>query len=116
MPRVNLFIADDVGLGKTIEAGLILRELLLRQKVRRVVISCPPSVVRQWQEEMESRLGLTFLIFDREFVAVRWRERGYGINPWTTHTRFIISHALLRDEAYAASLRDWLSEFLPGRC
>ncbi len=111
MPRVGLFIADDVGLGKTIEAGLILREMLMRQKVRRVVISCPPSVVRQWQEEMESRFGLTFVIFDREFVASRRQERGYGINPWTTHTRFIISHALLRDETYAAPLRDWLGDF-----
>ena len=41
MPRVGLFIADDVSLGKTIEAGLILREMLLRQRIRRVVISCP---------------------------------------------------------------------------
>ncbi|MDF5733232.1 MAG: SNF2-related protein, partial [Rhizonema sp. PD38] len=111
MPRVALFIADDVGLGKTIEAGLILREMLMRQKVRRVIISCPPSVVRQWQEEMESRFGLTFIIFDREFVAARRQERGYGINPWTTHTRFIISHALLRDETYASPLRDWLGDF-----
>ncbi len=114
MPRVGLFIADDVGLGKTIEAGLILREMLMRQKVRRVVISCPPSVVRQWQEEMESRFGLTFVIFDREFVASRRQERGYGINPWTTHSCFIISHALLRDETYAAPLRDWLGDFAGG--
>lgn len=114
MPRVALFIADDVGLGKTIEAGLILREMLMRQKVKRVVISCPPSVVRQWQEEMESRFGLTFMIFDREFVAARRQERGYGINPWATHTRFIISHALLRDETYTAPLRDWLGDFSAG--
>ncbi len=39
------------------------------------------------------------------------QERGYGVNPWTTHNRFIISQALLRDEAYAASLRDWLGDF-----
>ena len=58
MPRVNLFIADDVGLGKTIEAGLILRELLLRQKVQRVVVIPPPSVVLQWKGEMETRLVL----------------------------------------------------------
>ena len=114
MPRVNLFIADDVGLGKTIEAGLILREMLMRQKIKRVVISCPPSVVRQWQEEMESRFGLTFIVFDREYVAAKRRERGYGINPWNTHTRFIISHSLLRDETYAGSLRDWLGSFSPG--
>jgi superfamily II DNA/RNA helicase len=114
MPRVSLFIADDVGLGKTIEAGLILGEMLLRQKIRRVVIACPPSVVQQWQEEMESRFGLLFQVFDREFVATKRRERGYGINFWTTHTRFIISHALLRDESYAASLRDWLGDFATG--
>ncbi|MDB9504716.1 DISARM system SNF2-like helicase DrmD [Spirulina major CS-329] len=114
MPRVSLFIADDVGLGKTIEAGLILRELLLRQKVRRVVISCPPSVVQQWQEEMVNRFGLLFQIFDRAFVSARRRERGYGINPWKTHNLFIISHALLRDETYAAPLRDWLGDFAAG--
>jgi len=108
MPRVRLFIADDVGLGKTIEAGLILREMLLRQRVRRVVVACPPSVVRQWQEEMEQRFGLTFVILDRDYVAACRRERGYGVNPWTTHTRFIISHPLLRDETYAAPLREWL--------
>ncbi len=114
MPRVNLFIADDVGLGKTIEAGLILREMVMRQKIKRVVISCPPSVVRQWQEEMEARFGLTFIIYDRDFVATKRRERGYGINPWKTHTRFIISHSLLRDETYAAPLRDWLQKFAAG--
>jgi SNF2 family DNA or RNA helicase len=84
MPRVSLFIADDVGLGKTIEAGLILREMLIRQKIRRVVISCPPSVVRQWQEEMESRFGLIFQVFDREFVAAKRRERCRGdLSPIT---------------------------------
>ncbi len=60
MTRVGLFIADDVGLCKTIEAGLILREMLLRQRIRRVLISCPPSVMRQWQEEMAQRFGLAF--------------------------------------------------------
>ncbi len=114
LPRVNLFIADDVGLGKTIEAGLIVRELLMRQKVRRVVICAPPSVVVQWREEMESRFGLGFVVLDREYVASCRRERGFGVNPWNTHTRFILSHALLRDETYAAPLRDWLGDFAEG--
>ena len=114
MPRVNLFIADDVGLGKTIEAGLIVRELLMRQKVRRVVICVPPSVVRQWQAEMEDRFGLPFVIYDRDYVAQIRQERGYAINPWQTHTRFILSHALVRDEVYAAPLRDWLGDFCSG--
>ncbi len=45
LPRVNLFIADDVGLGKTIEALLIARELLIRKKVREIVVCCPPSML-----------------------------------------------------------------------
>jgi len=114
MPRINLFIADDVGLGKTIEAGLILREMLLRQKVRRCVVCVPPSVVRQWKDEMEQRFGLSFMIYDRDYVTARRQERGYGINPWTTHNRFIISQALIRNESYAASLRDWLGVFNGG--
>lgn len=114
LPRVNLFIADDVGLGKTIEAGLILRELIMRQKVKRIVIASPASVMTQWQTEMEVRFGLTFVILDREYVIRCRRERGYGINPWKTHSRFIVSHALLRDEQYAEPLRDWLQENRSG--
>jgi Superfamily II DNA/RNA helicases, SNF2 family len=114
MPRVGLFIADDVGLGKTIEAGLIVRELLMRQRVRKIVVACPASVVLQWRDELDRRFGLTFAVFDRDFVLARRRERGYGVNPFTTHSRFILSHSLLRDEAYAAPLRDWLGDFEPG--
>ncbi len=114
LPRVNLFIADDVGLGKTIEAGLIARELLLRKKVREIVVACPPSMLLQWQEELDSRFGLHFEILDREYVQKVRQERGFGINPWTTHPRFLISHRLLIDESYAASMRDWLGTFLPG--
>jgi SNF2 family DNA or RNA helicase len=78
LPRVNLFIADDVGLGKTIEAGLILREMIMRQKVKRIVIACPASVISQWQTEMEVRFGLSFVILDRDYVIRCRRERGYG--------------------------------------
>jgi SNF2 family DNA or RNA helicase len=114
LPRVTLFIADDVGLGKTIEAGLIARELILRRKVRDMVVVCPPSMIQQWKDEMEQRFGLTFEVYDRPFVARMRQERGYGVNPWTTHSRFIISNRLITDEAYAAPLRDWLGEMRPG--
>ena len=113
LPRVNLFIADDVGLGKTIEAGLIARELLLRRRIDRIVVACPPSMLEQWHDEMEARFGLTFKILDRAYVARVRRERGFAVNPWTTHSRFLVSHRLLIDEAYAAGLRDWLGEFAP---
>lgn len=114
LPRVNLFIADDVGLGKTIEAGLIARELLLRKKVQDIVVSCPPSMLYQWHDELEDRFGMIFQILDKEYIARVRQERGYGVNPWTTHSRFLISHRLLIDEAYTATLRDWLGAFRPG--
>ena len=81
---MNLFIADDVGLGKTIEAGLIVRELLMRQRVRRIIVAAPPSVVLQWKEELDQRFGLPFVVFDRDYVRRMRQERGFGVNPWTT--------------------------------
>ncbi|MFT3879469.1 MAG: SNF2-related protein [Gemmatales bacterium] len=114
LPRVNLFIADDVGLGKTIEAGLILRELMLRKKIRNIVIAAPPSVLPQWQLEMENRFGLPFIQVDKDFLIRTRRERGFSTNPWRTHSRFIISHRLLIDEYYTEPLRQWLGEFAPG--
>ncbi|MCK6530347.1 DISARM system SNF2-like helicase DrmD [Myxococcota bacterium] len=98
LPRVNLFIADDVGLGKTIEAGLIMQELVLRQRVDRVLVVAPPAVTLQWKEELEQRFGLPFALYDAAYVAERRRERGWGVNPWLTHPRFIVSTALLRGQ------------------
>jgi ERCC4-related helicase len=114
LPRVNLFIADDVGLGKTIEAALIARELLLRKKVQDIVVACPPSMLLQWQDELEDRFGMVFQILDKEFITRVRQERGYGVNPWTTHSRFLVSHRLLIDETYTATLSDWLGDFRPG--
>ena len=114
LPRVNLFIADDVGLGKTIEAGLIASELLLRRRVREIVVACPPSMLLQWKDELESRFGLTFEILDRAYIERVRQERGYGVNPWTTFPRFLISHKLLIDETYVGPLRDWLDNLRPG--
>ena len=114
LPRVNLFIADDTGLGKTIEAGLVARELLLRRKAKRIVVAAPPSVLEQWKMELEDRFGLLFEILDRAYVSRMRRERGFGVNPWRTHTRFLVSHNLLIDPAYADPLREWLGDLLPG--
>jgi superfamily II DNA or RNA helicase len=104
LPRANLFIADDVGLGKTIEAGLVLQELILRQQADFVLIICPASVVLQWRDEMMRRFGLRFEVMSRDFVARRRRERGFGTNPWATHNRFIVSHPLIRRPEYRDTL------------
>jgi superfamily II DNA or RNA helicase len=114
LPRVNLFIADDVGLGKTIEAALIASELLLRRRVREILVACPPSMLGQWKDELEARFGLTFEILDRAYLERIRQERGYGVNPWTTFPRFLISHKLLIDETYTGPLRNWLDNLRPG--
>lgn len=114
LPRVNLFIADDTGLGKTIEAGLIARELLLRKKAKTIVVAAPASVLEQWQAELEERFGLVFVILDSAYLAAVRRERGFGVNPWRTHGRFLVSHNLLIDPTYADPLRAWLGDMLPG--
>jgi SNF2 family DNA or RNA helicase len=111
LPRVNLLIADDVGLGKTVEAGLIARELLLRRRIDFIVIAAPPAMTIQWKDELESKFGLTFEIIDRERIGALRRSRGFSVNPWTTGSRFIISHSLLPEEDYMAGLRDVLGEF-----
>jgi len=105
LPRANAFIADDVGLGKTIEAGLILQELLLRQRLDLILIVCPSAICLQWQGEMERRFGLRFEIVNREHIATIRRERGVGTNPWECGRRFIVSYQTLRRPEYQESLR-----------
>lgn len=113
LPRVNLLIADDVGLGKTVEAGLVLRELLLRRRIDFALVAAPAGMVRQWQDELETKFGLAFTIVDRDHLADLRRDRGFTANPWATGSRFIISHSLMADETYMSGLRDLLGEFRP---
>src|SRR5262245_54237756 len=91
MPRVNLLIADDVGLGKTIEAGLVVQELILRHRVRTVLIVCPSSLQIQWKEEMRDKFGLEFRIIDSETISQLRRSRGIHVNPWSHFPRLITS-------------------------
>jgi ERCC4-related helicase len=111
LPRANLLIADDVGLGKTVEAGLIVREMLLRRRVEIVVVAAPASMLLQWQDELAQKFGLDFVIVDREYVLETRRTRGFSANPWAIGSRFLISHSVLSDETYTSGLRDILGEF-----
>jgi Helicase conserved C-terminal domain/SNF2-related domain len=110
LPRANVFIADDVGLGKTIEAGLIAQELLLRQRVELMLIVCPAAVCLQWREEMQKKFGLYFEVMSRTFIGRCRQERGFGVNPWSTHTRFIVSHPILRRPEYRDPLLQHIGE------
>lgn len=105
MPRVALLLADDVGLGKTIEAGLVLKELLLRRRLRRVLILCPASLRSQWHAEMKEKFSLDFDSVDREATNALRRRMGMDANPWRTYSRIVASYYYLRQP-------DVLEEFL----
>jgi SNF2 family DNA or RNA helicase len=96
MPRVNLLVADDVGLGKTIEAGLVLQELLLRHRARRVLVLCPSSLQIKWRDELHQKFGLEFRIVDSELMRDLRRRRGPHVNPWGHHPRLITSFDYLK--------------------
>ena len=91
MARVNLLIADDVGLGKTIEAGLDIQELLVRHRARTVLVVCPSSLQLKWQLEMQEKFGLEFRVVDTEYLKHLRREQGIHANPWTSFPRLITS-------------------------
>lgn len=96
MPRVSLFIADDVGLGKTIEAGLIVSELLLRRRINRVLILTPASLRIQWRDEMWSKFSMPFDVIDKDFTLRLKRTLGIDANPWRSCNRAVASYHYLR--------------------
>jgi superfamily II DNA or RNA helicase len=96
MPRVNLLIADDVGLGKTIEAGMVVQEMLLRHRARRVLVVCPASLTLKWREEMGEKFGLDFTILDTAALRELHRTHGLEANPFAVFPRMVISMQWLR--------------------
>jgi SNF2 family DNA or RNA helicase len=107
--RVNLLVADDVGLGKTIEAGLVAQELLLRHRVRTIMIVCPAGLTIKWQEEMAERFGLDCTTVDADHVRTLRRTHGLAANPFTVHPHTIVSLPWLRTQR----VQRLLDEILP---
>jgi superfamily II DNA/RNA helicase len=95
-PRVNLLLADDVGLGKTIEAGLVAQELLLRQRSRKIMIVCPAGLTVKWRDEMAEKFGLEFTVIDSERCAQVRRTHGSAANPFEVYPLAIVSLPWLR--------------------
>jgi SNF2 family DNA or RNA helicase len=92
-------LADEVGLGKTIEAGLVLKEYLLRQMVTRVLILTPPGLVEQWQEELTVKFNLP------DFVTSNAPEfRSLGTQAWQRYPRVIASLATARRAEHAQAI------------
>lgn len=96
--RFGHVIADDVGMGKTIEAGLIIATLRQRDSRTRVLVLCPAGVVLQWQDEMEEHFGLRFSIAGRDFTPDRAAN-------WDSHTLVLASLDTLKQERLRDTLK-----------
>lgn len=108
--RANLLLADDVGLGKTIEAGLVIQELLLRHRARTVLVVCPPSLCLKWQDEMEDKFGLRFEIINSDSIVDVQKTHGAQANPFLLYPRAIVSMAWLAQPRAQRMLRNIYSE------
>ena len=89
--RIRYLLADEVGLGKTIEAGLVLRELKLRGRAKRILVVAPKGLVRQWQAEMRQHFGEPFHFVEPSSLAAlrQWRGDNAEDNPWRMHDQVI---------------------------
>ena len=93
----SFLIADEVGLGKTIETGLILRYLILSQKVKRVLVLAPASVQPQWQEELREKFNLHFWSYNKgKFKDCYGQTTSPALNPWNTQDLVLASSHLVR--------------------
>ncbi len=97
-PFPRVLLADEVGLGKTVEAGLILHNLLLRSRVSRVLIIVPDSLVYQWFVEMLRRFNLSFAVVNQE---MRLEE---GTNPFKDNELVLLGLGLLKGSKVARDL------------
>lgn len=109
-PRPSLLIADDVGLGKTIEAGLVLLELMARGRANRVLVVTPPGLMQQWRQELFEKFGLEFrIIGNASDLAAAQAELPAGVSPWEALPRVITSVDYIKKETVSrrALRRRW---------
>ena len=95
----NWLIADDVGLGKTIEVGLLLAALKRRRQAQRVLIVCPAGIVRQWKDEMQYKFNETYQIYGINFAIDSNAD-------WATYDKVIVSIDRAKSELHSHWFRN----------
>ncbi len=100
LPRVRFLLADDAGAGKTIMAGLLIRELELRGLAERILIVCPANLLFQWQRELKEK-------FDEKFLVLKGGDirDQFGVNQWLEQKRVITSLDLAKRHEILPGLR-----------
>lgn len=99
--QTRFLLADEVGMGKTIETGLILKELQLRDQIKRVLVIVPKSAMMQWQSELKEHFNENFHIYDSELITSMARtfsnlNSDNEFNFWLQHDRMIVSTDALK--------------------
>ncbi|HJW55296.1 MAG TPA: helicase-related protein [Burkholderiaceae bacterium] len=96
--NLNWLVADDVGLGKTVEVGMLISALKQRGVCRRILLVTPPGLVRQWKEEMHEKFGLSdFRIYGEDFTVRTARD-------WKLYDHVIGSMDTLKHESHLANV------------
>ena len=98
-PRIRFLIADDPGAGKTIMSGLIIKELKLRNAIKRILVVVPGHLKDQWRREMKEKFDEKFVILDRSTF-----DAHYGQNPWETSDQIITSIDFAKQSEILSSL------------
>ena len=98
---IRFLIADEVGMGKTIETGLVLKELKLRGIVKRALVIVSKTAMLQWKQEMKQHFNETFHIYDTDYINTLTRtfsrlEADNDINIWAQHNQLIVSMDALK--------------------
>lgn len=100
LTTVRLLIADDVGIGKTIEAGLIARELMDRGEIARLAVLCPPHLVEQWQSELEARFNLQAAALTSASAARIERDIPHGVSLFDHYPVIVVSLDYIKSERH----------------
>lgn len=119
--RPRCLIADEVGLGKTIEAVLVYQELKLRGIARRILIIVPSGLVLQWQEELRMKFNERFVVYQKDFIRQLKQTYGEETNVWTLHDQIIASIDSIKPyrikddlEAGENERREWHNRHVSG--
>jgi superfamily II DNA or RNA helicase len=111
-PTVRLLIADDVGIGKTIEGALIARELLDRGEVQRLAVLCPPHLCEQWQRELAERFHIQAVVVRSNTADRLERDLPPGTSVFHAHPYTVVSLDYIKSERRREAFQRFCPEFV----
>lgn len=111
-PTVRLLIADDVGIGKTIEGALIAREMLDRGEIQRLAVLCPPHLCEQWQRELDERFHIQAMVVRTSTASRLERDLPPGTSVFDAHPFTVVSLDYIKSERRREAFQRFCPEFV----